>query len=185
MDIGWIVGSIVVATGVLVVILGVLLVFFDSRYRTESDKKDWTIALLREQTKMAKEYDEARKGAARKRSNASDLELKALALLTGPPRLLEMFLYLTDHVSIAFEWDPSKEPPQWKAPGRPTHEEIRRNAAILVLWDREYISGVFPAGYDDYSMVASNGAMTIRAAYNRLPEPLKAKSSEVQHRPLS
>jgi hypothetical protein len=183
MDIGWIVGSIVITIGVLVVILGVLLIFFDSSVRTESDKKDWTIVLLREQTQMAKAFDEARKGAARMRSTASDSEIKALAFLAGPPQLLEMFIYLTDHVSIAFDWDPSREPPQWKAPGRPTPEDIKRNAAILVLWDREYISGVFPAGYDDYSMVASNGAMTVRATYDRLLEPPKAKSVDSQQRP--
>lgn len=115
------------------VIVGALSVFLESRYRAASDKKDWTIAVLREQIRMAKEHDAARKVAATEWSKASDLELNALALRAGPPRLLEMFLFLTDHVSIAFQWDPSRELPQWKERRRPTPEEIQRNAAILVL----------------------------------------------------
>ena len=182
LDISWIVASAVVIVGLLVVIVGAFLVFFESAYRTVSDKKDWTIALLREQIRIAKAHDEARKAAVLVRSDASDLELKALALATGPPRLLETFLYLTDHVSIGFQWDPSTEPIQWKASVRPTPEEIRRNAAILVLWDRYYISSVFPGGFGGYSILASNEAMAVRAIYNRLPEPLKAKVSGEQHR---
>jgi hypothetical protein len=173
MDTGWIVGSGVVILGSLVVLVGGLVVFFESRYRAASDKKDWIIAVLRAQIQMANEYDDARKVAATAWSKASDLELNALALRAGPPRLREMFLYLTDHVSIAFPWDPSMEPPQWKESRRPTLEEIQRNAAVLVLWDREYISGILPAGYDGYSMIASNGAMAIRAVYNRLLESLR------------
>lgn len=182
MDIGWVVASIVVIVGVLVAIVGILLVLFESAYRAESDKKDWTIALLREQIRISKEYDEALEVAARVPSDVSDLELKALALLAGPPRLLETFLYLTDHVSMGFQWDPLKEPIQWKEPGRPTHEEIKRNAALLVLWDRDYIGDVLPAGYGGYSIVATNEAMAVRAACDRLPETLKAKVREEQPR---
>jgi hypothetical protein len=182
MDIGWNVAPVVVFVGALVVVVGLIAVFFESRYRAESDKKNWLIAVLREQIRMAKEYDETRKVATTAWSNASDLELNALTMLGGPPPLREMFLYLTDHVSIAFEWDPSTEPPQWKEPRRPTLADIRRNAAILVLWDRDYISGVLPAGDDGYSMVASNGAMAIRALYNRLPQSLKTEIPEEQLR---
>jgi len=174
MDTGWIVGLTVVVLGGLVVVIAGLVVFFESRYRAASDSKDWTIAVLREQIQMAKEYDDARKVAATAWSKASDLELNALAMRAGPLRLREMFLFLTDHVSIAFPWDPSMEPPQWKESRRPTPEEIQRNAAVLVLWDQEYISGVLPAGYDAYSLIASNGAMAIRTLYNRLLESLKA-----------
>lgn len=182
MDIGWIIASVIVIMGVLVVILGTLVVYFESKYRATLDKKEWTIAVLTEHLRMGKEYDDACTVAAGLRSSVPDLELKALALMAGPRKLLETFLYLTDHVSIAFPWDPSSEPPQWKEPARPTPDEIQRYAAILVLWDREYISGVLPAGYEGYSVVASNVAMAVRAVYNRLPEPLKAEVSQEQHR---
>ncbi len=101
MDTGWFVDSVVL-------VVGGLSVFLESRYRAASDKKDWTIAVFREQIRMAKEHDAAREVAATARSKASDLELNGLVLRTGPPRPLEMFLYLTDHVSIAFQWDPSR-----------------------------------------------------------------------------
>lgn len=58
---------------------------------------------------------------------------------------------------------------------RPTHEEIRRNAALLVLWDREYIGGILPAGYGGYTAVASNEAMAVKAVLDRLPQSIKAQ----------
>jgi hypothetical protein len=168
-------GVLVVVVGVVVVTAGILLCVFESGYRAALDTKTRTIELLTEQIRMAKEHEEACKVAAMVRRDASDLELNAVALLAGPPMLLETFVHLTHRVSIGFPWDPLKRPIQWKAPGRQTHEEVRRNAALLVLWDREYIGGVLPAGYGDYTAVASNGAMAVKAVLDRLPQSIKAQ----------
>ncbi len=168
--------------GLLVVIGGILLIVFESAYRGALQKKEWTIALLREQIRMTKEHDEAREVAARIGNDPADLELNALALLAGPPGLFETFLHLTDHVSIGFQWDPLKEPIHWEGSGRPTHEEIKRNAALLVLRDGDYTGDVLPAGFGGYAVVASNKAMAVRAVCNRIPETLKAKVREEQPR---
>lgn len=183
MDTGWIVGLIVITVGLLVAIVGVLLVLFESKHLAALEEKEWTIMLLQEQMRMAKAYEEACKIAGQGNNEAAEPERKALALLAGPPRLLEMFLYLTDHVSISFQWDPSTDQPRLMTPGRPTLEEIQRNAAILILWDQKYISGALPAGFDEYSMVASGGAMAVRAAYDRLPESFKTRSLQQEQRP--
>ncbi len=175
------------AVGVIVVLViaGILFFGFDVAYRATLDKNDWTIELLRAQIRMAKEHDEARKVAATMRRDASDLELNALALLAGPPMLLETFVRLTQRLSIGFQWDPLKKPIQWEAPGRPTDEEIGRNAALLVLWNRDYIGGVLPAGYGEYAAVASPESLAVKVVLDRLPHTLKAQAEEGQQLSLA
>ncbi len=182
MDIGWVIAFVVVIVGVLLVIGGVLVTYFGSASRKVSEKKDWSTALRREEIRIAKELDEARSKAARVGRNASALEREALAFFAGPPDLLETFLYLTDHVSIGFEWDPLEDPIQWKPGDRLTRKEVTLVATLRVLRDKDYIGGVLPAGEGGYSIFASNEAIAVRSVWNRLPETLKAKVREEHHR---
>ncbi|MFQ5960292.1 MAG: hypothetical protein ACE5MG_02770 [Candidatus Methylomirabilales bacterium] len=155
---------------VVIVTAGILLCGFEYAYRASLDKRDWTIKLLTEQIRLAQGYDEARRTAATVRTDASDRELSALALLAGPLTLFETFIHLTHKVSVGFQWDPLKERIEWEPPGRPSPEEIMRNAALLVLWHRGYVGGVLPAGYGGYAAVASNEAMAVKAVLDRLPQ---------------
>lgn len=166
--------GVVVFIGI-VVIAGIIFCRCEWAYRAALDEKDWTIEFLRVQIEMAKEHDEAREVAATMRSDVSGLELKALALLAGPPTLVKTFVHLTERVSIGCHLDLLKNPVQWEAPRRPTHDEIQRNAALIVLWDRGYIGGVLPAGYGSYAAVASNEAMAVKAVVDRLPRTFKTQ----------
>ncbi|MFQ5931462.1 MAG: hypothetical protein ACE5MM_03545 [Nitrospiraceae bacterium] len=167
--------------GVSLVVLAILLGVFESRSRSATEeKKGWTIALLREQAHTATGHIEARKVAAKVQGSTSDLEREALALLVGPRELLETFLHLTDHVNIRLQGDPLEDPVQWKGWGRPSDEQIEEIAVIRVLRDREYVSGVLPAGYGDYAVVASNEALALRTAFDRLPATLKNKVRKEQ-----
>lgn len=183
MDILWTGVYVAAIVGVLIVVVGVLLGICESKYRPSLEKKDRAIRVLSEQLKIAKEHEEARKLAAKVSSDASDAELKALALVAGRPILLETFLYLTNNVSIGFEWNPLKDPPQWDTEERPTHKEIERIAAVRVLRDRDYVSGAMDSGFGGYAIVASNEAMAVKSAHDRLPNPLKEKVREPQDRP--
>lgn len=167
-----------ISTVALVIILRV----FESRHHASMEKKGWTIALLKEQIKMATEYDRAREVAESVHSEASDFELKALAFLVARPRLLETFLSLSEHVQIWFPKDPLEEPIQWERRRPPNHEEIEEIAAARVLRDRDYITGVLVAAFEGYSVFASNEAMAVRAAFDRLPETVKADVRKEQRR---
>ena len=160
---------------VVIVTAGILLCCFEYAYRASLDKRDWTIKLLKEQIKLAQDYDEARKTAATARTDASDRELNALALLAGPLTLYETFVHLTQKVSIGFQCDPVHERIEWEPSGRPSPEEIMQNAALLVLWHQGYVGGVLPAGYGGYAAVASNEAMAVKAVLDRLPQSVKAQ----------
>lgn len=174
---GWGEGGV----GVSVIILAILLGVCESRYRAAAEeRKGSTITLLGKQKNMATDHIEARKVAAKVQGGTSDLEREALALLVGPQRLLQTFLRLTDYANLRFQGDPLEEPIQWKIWGRPSDEQIGEIAVIRVLRDREYVSGVLPAGYGDYAVVASNEAMALRTAYDRLPETLKEKARREQ-----
>ncbi len=167
--------------GISLVVLAILLGVCESRHRaTTKEKKGSTITLLGKQKKAATEHDQARRVVARVQGGTSGLEREALALLVGPQRLLETFLRLTDHVNLRFQGDPLEEPIQWKRWGRPSDEQIEGIATVRVLWDREYVSGVLPAGYGDYTVVASNEAMALRTAFDRLPATLKDKVRKEQ-----
>jgi hypothetical protein len=168
-------GVVILIAGVAVVTGGILLCVFELAYRAALNKKSWTIALLREQIGLAQAYDEARKVVVTARSDASDRELNALALHAGPLALLETFVTLTHKLSVGFQWDPLTDRIEWEPPGRPSHEEIRRNAALLVLWHKGYVGGVLPAGYGGYAAVASNEAMTVKAVLDRLPQIVKVQ----------
>jgi hypothetical protein len=166
---------VILIVGVAIVTGGILLCVFESTYRAALDKKTWTIELLREQIRLAQEYDEARKVVATARSDASDRELNALALHAGPLTLLETFVYLTHKLSVGFQWDPLTERFEWEPTERPSHEDIRRNAALLVLWHKGYVGGVLPAGYGGYAAVASNEAMAVKTVLDRLPQRVKTQ----------
>ncbi len=167
--------------GISLVVLAILLGVCESRHRATTEaKKGSTITLLGKQKKAATEHDQARRVVARVQGGTSGLEREALALLVGPQRFLETFLRLTDHVNLRFQGDPLEEPIQWKRWGRPSDEQIEEIATVRVLWDREYVSGVLPAGYGDYTVVASNEAMALRTAFDRLPATLKEKARREQ-----
>jgi hypothetical protein len=178
---------VIFTTTLTILIAGVLIRIFElryeSRYRAICAKKDGTIKLFREQMKMASEHKEARIQAARVRPGASNLEVGVLALLAGPSMLFETFLHLTEKLKIGVKWDPFKEPFQWEGRERASHGEIGRIAAIRVLRDQGYIS-VPLATVDGYACIASNEAIAMRAAYDRLPEAMKAKARERQQQQI-
>ena len=175
---------VVIFTAALsLLIAGVLIRIFESRYRAICAKKDGTIRLFREQMKMASEHKEARIQAARVRPGASNLEVGVLALLAGPSMLFETFLRLTEKLKIGIKWDPFKEPFQWEGRERASRGEIGQIAAIRVLRDQGYVSVPLPT-VDGYAFIASNEAIAMRAAYDRLPEAMKAKARERQQRQI-
>lgn len=161
------------------VIAWVLMRIFESRYRTLYAKKDETIRLFREQLKLASEHNKARMRATQVKPSASNLELEVLALLSGPPMLFNTFRRLTDQLTLTFEWDPSKEPFQWEGRENATRGEIGRIAAIRVLRDEGYTGNPLPT-VGGFAFIASNYAITMRTAYNSLPEALKAKARQRQ-----
>jgi hypothetical protein len=185
MDTALIVNAAILALGFSLVLVAIVLSLFESRYRAIMEKKDRTSALLTEQIRMATEHDEAVKVAASVHGDAPEPQRQALALCAGSPRLLETFLRLTDRLGMGVQGDPLEEPIQWEGRGRPSYEDIETIAAVRVLQDIEYVGGVFPAGYGEYVIVATNEAMAVRAALDRLPESLKAKVRQEQLRPVS
>ncbi len=142
--------------------MGVLLVFFGPAFRAGLRKKDGPKIVHSEEIRIAKEHDEVHKLAGGFQGDASGLEMKALALLAGAPRLLEIFLQLTDHVSMGAEWDPLEEAIQWERWRRLSAEEIGKLPAVRVLRDRGYYGGVLPAAFGGYAIIASDKAMAMR-----------------------
>jgi len=175
--------DVVILIIVISLVLGVIvLAVRESRHRASAERKDWTIAVLREHIKMVKEDGEAREVAKRDQGDASDLELEALALLVARRELLETFLRLTDRVSISCPLDPLRDPPEWEGEVRPNEEEIEKTAAVRFLHRKRYVSGVFPAGFGSYSIVGTNEARAVRAALDGLPETVKVSIRKERHR---
>ncbi len=97
-------------TGVLCFLILFRRIFKSLHVRREVKGKDLTVEMLREQFKMMDEHHKVREVVAKVPHVEPRPRLKALAFLAAPPRLLETFVSLSDHVQIWFPKDPLEEP---------------------------------------------------------------------------